>query len=712
MAVGDKDQGTEFGGRQLGIGFNVVVATLLVIAIVAVLQWGGYVFGGKADWTNSGVNSLSEGTKSLLASLDEDVRITSAYFQTDLEAESQAKFRQAVADLIDLYQIENRSKIEIDALNPLQDHEKRTKLLERLQKKPKFQEESAKHRELLEAFHSDVLPKVNELLTSELNLIAGQGDALGGQGGAIIGQIEDLLRIKQQDLSAYADQVDAAVEGDIPRYNSAIALLRQWYGEFTQALTSIADAGQQVTTEHTDLPPGQQTYLAEAKSRYQPVLDLLEAQIAKCSDLPRLELEEIVGNLAPDANAIVVETDNDAKVLGFHDVWPPMDPAAGGQSMDFKDRAFGGEQKLSSAILQLISPSKTAVVFVRFGGAPFFMGGFMPGQPPAQYARVKMHLEDLNFSVYEWDLSQGTDPPEMDPPPARTIYVLFKPDSPAPSPMMRQEQPTFGPAEREAVLKAVKESGRAMFVAGWYQGPYGVMPANYEYGDYLAKDWGMTVDMSVLLLQAMPVGPNQYRFGRSPMLITDPAYGESPIVSRLGVFPALFPWVCPLKLADSPPEGVKVQELVRCDPRDGLWGAKSVQAYQDQIRNEFVVKVPDDPTGPFIVAATAVRDDDKIAVLSSHDFFTDETAFAVGATLTARGLSLHSRNPGNLTLFVNSLHWLNDNEEIMNLGRPIDVATLEVKPGRALSFLGFVAWGLWPALALVCGGAVWYMRRR
>jgi hypothetical protein len=278
--------------------------------------------------------------------------------------------------------------------------------------------------------------------------------------------------------------------------------------------------------------------------------------------------------------------------------------------------------------------------------------------------------------------------------------------------MMRQQQPTFGPNERAAVIKAIEESGRALFLAGWHSGPFGGMPATYEYGRYLNETWGIEVNMGVLLLRAVPIGPNQFRFGRAPMLMADAQYGDQTIVQRLGVLQAIFPWVCPLELAETPPEGVESKELVRCDPRDGLWGANNVQAYQDQLRNEYVVKVEGDAEGPFMVAATATRDDDKVVVISARDMFTDETAFAVGATMTARGLSLHSRNPGNLTLLVNSLHWLNDNEGIMNLGRPIDVDVLEIAPGPTLTFLGFLTWGLWPALAVICGGAVWYVRRR
>jgi len=101
-----------------------------------------------------------------------------------------------------------------------------------------------------------------------------------------------------------------------------------------------------------------------------------------------------------------------------------------------------------------------------------------------------------------------------------------------------------------------------------------------------------------------------------------------------------------------------------------------------------------------------------VVVISSRDFCVDGFAFAREIVQSAEGYRLRARNPGNMTLLVNSLHWLNDNTAIMNLGRPIDTGSLEIAEGGTLSFLRVLAWGIWPALAVICGGAVWLVRRR
>ncbi len=715
MAVDKSDNTKQFRARRLVVGANVALATLLVIAIVGVVQWGGYRFSGRSDWTGSAVNSLSAGTQNLLDGLDEKVSITTAYFQTNLEGEDQAKFRAAVQDLVSLYQIENRAQIEVASFNPLEDHDKQQALLASLRDKSKFKEQSAKHRELLDSFDNEVAPAISTLFDGELGLIEALGELSGDGAGMAFGQIEMLLRDLLKEVGAMQQDIDDAVSGSLPRYGAAASAVRSFYTNLKSSLQNIATVGTKLGATAPNLSARQTDFLVGAENRYQALIESLDQQIEASGDLPKLDLEDIARELAPNANAIIVETENDAKVVRFADVWPPLNPG-GPTSVAFKDRAFRGEEKLSAAILQLTQQEKTAVVFARYGGPPLFFGGFMPNQPRPAYAQVKLHLEDLNFEVHEWDLSTQTEPPEIDPPPTKTIYVVLKPVTPPMNPMMRQQQqPTFGPEHREAVLTAVKDAGRALFITGWdagQMGPMGPMPGGYQYGGYLSDTWGIDVDSTVLLLRATSIGPGKYQFGRGAGYMTDLTLANQPIVERLKTLRTILPEACPLTLAETPPDGVTLEKLAWCEQSDGLWGIRDFQAYRDQMHNEYMVKAPGDPEGPFTVAAAASSDDAKVVVVASSSFSTDDLAFARDLMLTAEGLAMRSRCPGNVTLLVNSLHWLNDNESIMDLGRPIDAPTLEIAEGPALAFIGAVVWGLWPAAIGCCGLTVWYIRRR
>jgi nitrate reductase NapE component len=61
---------------------------------------------------------------------------------------------------------------------------------------------------------------------------------------------------------------------------------------------------------------------------------------------------------------------------------------------------------------------------------------------------------------------------------------------------------------------------------------------------------------------------------------------------------------------------------------------------------------------------------------------------------------------------VNSLHWLNDNTEFMNIGKPIDAAVLDVQSESTVKVVQALTIFVWPMLAVAFGGAAWWVRRR
>ncbi|MCH7596248.1 MAG: hypothetical protein IID35_06780, partial [Planctomycetes bacterium] len=126
----------------------------------------------------------------------------------------------------------------------------------------------------------------------------------------------------------------------------------------------------------------------------------------------------------------------------------------------------------------------------------------------------------------------------------------------------------------------------------------------------------------------------------------------------------------------------------------------------------YLTKEPADLEGPFDLAVAATNGNAKIVVVSSLEFALDSVAFAQGLQMTARGFTLHSRNPGNVTLLINSLHWLNDNTDFMNVGEPIDAAVLKIPDPSTVLMVKVLTIFVWPVLALGFGGVVWWVRRK
>jgi uncharacterized protein YneR len=707
-------------GRRLVVGSNVALVTAIVIAIVVVAQVLAYEFTDRvrADMTSSGVNSLSEGTLSLLRGLETNLRLTSLYFETDREEADQSKYRRATQDLLELYEASNRGKITAEWVNPLKDHEKYQQLLGRLREKTAFADMVTAYQARVESYKADLDGRMRTLLQDELNKVGPiVGPATMGESrpsGAA--QVEDLLRRLSAELETTREQIDALTMAAHPQYSTAVNELKTLYPKISKALKEIGKFAQAELAREPSMPGPQAEFLRTANTRYADLVAALEAETTKLQDLQPLKVDDVAEQIQPTANAILVETDADARVMDFNSVFPPMDPNSSGMRVPFEKRAFKGEEKLTAAILRVTQKEQTAVVFVRYGGQPLFFGGFMPGQPAAQYGMMKQQLEDANFIVEEWDLKTKDALPEIKPTPTRTIFIVLKPEQQQRNPMMPQQPPEqpFSDKHRQALLTAMGDRGRALFIAGWAPGPFGPIPSNYEYGEYLKQNWGINLDTSALLIQTASTAPGKYMVARRDFFAMDDLdVGHHPIVSGAAARRIGLPWCAPLDLTAPPPSGVTVEKLVTMPKRDGAWGVKNIQKYQEQLeQRDYMTKVEGDLEGPFDLAAAATKGDAKIVVVSSREFAEDDVAFARELGMSAQGFTIRTRNPGNVTLLINAMHWLNDNTGFMNIGRPIDAAVLEIESKSTLRAVQVLTIAGWPLLALVGGGVAWWVRRR
>lgn len=700
--------------RRFLIGTNVAVTVVLVVGIIAVVQAIAYSTTVRFDMTSTGINSLSPGTENLLRNLDQNVRITSLYFETDREDEDQSKYRRAVQDLIDLYEATNRSKITAEWINPLKNREKFGTLLARLREKSAFKSGLAAYEERFELYKTELDDQMREMIKSELDRIAATSTSFGAASDTKLTQIENVFMRLSSEFERAREQVDSYTSGDNPDYSTARDGLRNIYKTMSQALKDIGAFGQAQVAQTADMPEAEIEFLRGANGRYAGLVGRIEGERTKLDDLERLALDDITRELEPTTNAILVETPDDAKVVNFGTVWPPNDARTGSRAA-FKDRGFKGEEKLTSAILRATHKEQTAVIFVRYSGMPLLTGIPMMGQPPAPYQATKETLENANFVVKEWDLKASTTVPKIDPEPTRRIYIVLKPTAPRRGPMGQPSQgPQFNDSHRKAIIDAIAKDGRAIFIAGWAPGPFGPIPSTYEYGDYLKDSWGIEVDTSLLLLKTVNIAPGKYGImrGQDPLAMNDFNIAEHDIVNGLESVRVSLPWVAPLKQSDPTPDGVQLQRLIEVPARDGLWGVTNIQKYDDQLRTQqHMSRLPEDPLGPFDVAYAAVKGDAKTVVVSSREFAEDQVAFARQMAFTAQGITVQMRNPGNITLLVNSLHWLNDNTEFMNIGKPIDAAVLEVDQST-VKFVQIFTIFVWPALALCGGGIAWWVRRR
>lgn len=717
-------------GRRLLVGTNVLIAVVLVVAIVALVQWFGATRTGRGiDMTSTGVNTLTPATERLLDDLETEIRLTSFYFETDREDEDQAKYRRAVDDLLALYAGANRSTISADWVNPLKKLSEYNEALTRLADYETYATTTNKYKEQIGSFRTEYLPRMSELVQAELDAVSALTGGLESPeaGPTEIGQVQLVLNRWMAELDAVREDVEATLALELPNYTGAVNAIRSAYSGFRNDMQAIVDFGAAVIQQKPDLPADQRQYLAGASGRYDELLAKLEQQAAELNTLPPLEVDRLVNQLGKTSNAILIEAPQlgDATVVEFADLWPPSREGVAARTASFNEREFRGEQKLTSAILRLTQRERPAVVFVRFGGTSLFTPqqpmNPMQRQPPPAYAQMRQQIVGANFDVYEWDLKATTDPPAMDPAPTRTIYVVLRPVSPPQNPF--QPDPTnvpFDDSHKQALLSALGDEGRALFMTGWAP-PGGFMdtvaPA-YEFGEYLEETWGIGVDHEALLLNLVSIGPGKYQASRTAIVMQDVEVGDHPIVSDANARLVALPFVSPLNVATDAPAGVNLEPLMWTPESDTVWAVRDVQAFQQRLGNEFVSRTQDDETGRFAVAVAASQELEdgekpsrKVVVVSSREWVRDSISMASTLAMKGSSISVMQVNPGNVSLLINSLHWLNDQEQLMNIGKPIESGVLQVaNQATERNVQAFTIFVL-PVLALLCGGVVWWIRR-
>ena len=731
---GSTDPAMSFRARHWMVGTNVMVMVFLALVLFCFVQWFGFTWGSqwRADMTSTGVNSLRDGTVDLVRKLEKPITLTSLYHTTDMDEENQ-KFLQSVKDLFALYQSVNRSNVETASINPLKDHNQRNKLLERLREKPKYTEEAAKHIELIESFSNELYPKLKTFLDEERASVdeliqLDQAFAQLATATTILQSFEVLGR-RADDVR---EDVRAALNDEIPQYSNAANRIKDYAagsgsGDGVKGfLSQIQEKGPDIVKAAEGLTEKTRTFFNEAKQRYTEMMAQLADLETKTADLPNLKLEDLRRDLGQQ-NVIVVETKEDARIVSFRDVWPTKQQGGPGGSSKFEDHYFAGESQITSAILQMTSTDKPAVVFAKYGGPPVFTsmgrGNPMQRQPPGQYPNLKKTLERLNYMVKEWDLQASKDsPPTFDPEPSRIIYVALDPDPQPPQtpnrmPMMQQPG-QFDPAARAAFLAKIGDNGRALFLGGWGE-PSGMIPIpqTYEYADYLKTTWGIDVQSSFVVLSMMSHEPGKWIPARSnPFHTRKWTFNDNVITESIKNLPGSFLNAAPIKRTDTVPGGVEITDLVTVNATDEVWGESDLMGLRQEFQKLNYSKGPGDSdvSGPFPIAVSATRGDQKIVVVASNQFAIDNVAGQQSLMLGASGAVIQKVNPANEPFFVNCIQWLNDNEEQIGLGAVTTFAEsrLSIQEGSTLTAWRWFAWAGWPAMALFVGVGAWFVRRR
>jgi ABC-type uncharacterized transport system involved in gliding motility auxiliary subunit len=324
------------------------------------------------------------------------------------------------------------------------------------------------------------------------------------------------------------------------------------------------------------------------------------------------------------------------------------------------------EMEITAALVRLMSKEQLGVYFLTGHGerSPDESG-------EESYSAVKRALESKNYKVELLNLLANNSVPAD-----AKVVVIAGPRQPVSS-------------QELELLKGFLSNGGALVVM---EEP---LPLT-EFGeqadpmaDYLSETWGITLGKDLVVDLS----------SQQPFVAVANQYGQHPITDRLQGLVSFFPTARSVQVS-AENSGFTLTSLVLTS--NNSWGETDMAALQNQQQGQGPQIQPDqgvDVVGPLplAVAVESAENSQRLVVFGDSDFAIDA----------------NFNQYGNGDLLVNSIDWVSEQENLINL-TPKDATQRVLLPPQRFSmglvFLTSVI--LLPGLMLVAGGIVWAQRRK
>ncbi len=545
--------------------------------------------------------------------------------------------------------------------------------------------------------------------------------------------VSDLYAAAAEKLQETNTVADTYLRAAKPEFqHKSISQLREQTVALAASLATATEAAEKAFDALSQPDADSQALLQLAKDNQafqnirQPI-DVLREQI---DALPEIESDSGQGDLTQD-NIVIVETDQAAAVVDFESVWPLRVRSLAAATGSSEARTFDGDAAISSKILTLThEPFATVLLATYQPTLPPQMAQMIPPADisPANLTTLQRRIEQANFEVKQWNLTEPR--PEADPDRPQVLIIL--PPAPTPSmPMGGEKLQSFGEEHLSKIRQAIDEGLPALFLAQWAV-PHQMSPWTppvsppYPMNTYLQEDWGLRVLTDYVVIPAVP-DPNQPgKYKIDPMRFTHlplNTYSDHPIGRPLQAQRTLWPQVAPVQIAGDVPEGVSVEPLLTVPANwQTTWATGRFEALVAQFLSEegsFVS--PDYAAGdihvPFDVAFTAARDKSdaakpsRIVVLGTSGGLVDGYLDQRVGVLEQGAIRLDDPPRANADLVTNSLYWLIGREHYIARG-PAQIQPIAMIPPATMRTLWALCVVALPLAILGLGGIVLLGRRR
>jgi len=684
--------------RRAKYGLNVLIAVAAALAIVVLLNWIGHRHFQRFDFTATRQYSLSPQSLKVLQGLEGDYRIITL-LSDPATAPTQVR-ASALRQAGDLAQEYDRysDAVEVQQINPNQ--------ITRLE---------GFYQQMLDRFEGDLTP-IEQAIDSGRQQLGTLRSGLQTQLVLLRETLEDpeledgelrtfVTRVAEnfarfdQDIESIDSQVDQALDSPLPNYSSAKSTLQNLLDQVESRVLAVAVQQFTTATRRDNVAPSVKDNLLRLNDAFEATRQTLRSSVDELSEVAVPKgYQNLRTQLLSDPDTVVVLSPQRARVLALEDLFREPD-ARQLQPGETPELRFQGEEKLTGALVSLSMKNPPLVVFVSTGRRPAI------GGPNAAYEAVAQRLRNVNFQVQEWNpqggRSQFGQPTPPGPPPTpeegqKAVWVVLPFEQQQPNPM----NPNAGQQGKQQIVDLLTDrlaEGDAALIHATF-----APTARFGQSDplgQLLEPFGITAQTDRVIFrqqtdaEGRPIPQTQFEITDWPDAL--------PITEAIRGLTGVFLQASPLQLGGG---NAKTFPLATLGERN-MWAETDLAfgnppEYSDA-----------EAADQYTVAAAAELDGKRMIVVGDPVWCSNQiTSYGLLGPGTAELTG--ARFPANAELFVNSVYWLADLDELIAASpRSQDIRRIEaISPGTVVALRWVLLAGM-PAGVLLIGVAVWLTRR-
>jgi len=570
------------------------------------------------------------------------------------------------------------------------------------------------------------------------------------RGLTVEASVPEYYAFQASGLTRLAGDVQGILNATTPAYQAKY--IQQMRPSAALAAKELERARQVATTALTRLAKVDDASAAILKQArdgklFETTIATLQNTLDTAGKLPELKDSSLSTDITEE-NIVIVEAGGKAEVIGFDEVWPMklrqfgMAEAGGPEK-----RIFRGDAVIRAKIRAMTNKPFATVLLTYWGPGPNTPPQFarmIPQSdiPPRSLSALRKRLEEANFEVKDWNLTEEMPQPDKDDEDAKKrpkVLMVLPPPPRAPAPPFGRQQPMpgFGDEDAKKVTDAIDSGTPAIFLATFLQ-PRRMsmftqpMQPPYPYARYLREKWSIDPKTRYLIIPAVvdATMPGRYkvdgqRFGYLPLS----TFSDHPIGEPLQAQRVFWVNLCPIQRVQytgetKPPYDTKIEPLLTVPANmKATWATSRIMELLEQFQSvEGSYIWPDYKAGDLpvpldlAVAATRAADEKKkvnasrIVVLGVSSSFTDGYLDREVAVRDAKGtITLTDPPRANADLVINSVYWLIGRKNLIAPG-PVQATMKEIPVGSNM-LLTVLYCAIPSIVVLLVGGAIMIVRK-